>query len=66
MIVRCLEPFQGCLTEGKEYIVHGIDGQYIWIVEDSGRLNWNWIGIFQKITLLESPKLKMRVNWEVI
>lgn len=66
MMVTALDNFQGCLTKDKEYPVFSRDGFYILIVEDSGRLVWNWIGIFKEISKGKSPNLKMETNWNFI
>lgn len=65
MIAIAKESFQSCLTEGKAYKVLSVDGQYLLLQEDSGRLVWNWIGIF-KIEGICSKTERMKTNYNFI
>ena len=62
------DSWQGCLTEGKEYEVLAVYGHYVLIEEDSGRIVWNYVKLFELVGEHEQDKVNVefKVNWNII
>ena len=62
------DKWQGSLTEGKQYEVLAVHGHYVLIEEDSRRLVWNYMKLFNLVGEHEEDKVdvKFTVNWNFI
>jgi hypothetical protein len=53
--VRCVRRAEKFLTIGQEYLIRNITGQYLWLVDDSGKCG-NWLADrFKPVVRVKAP-----------
>ena len=65
--VICLDSWISTLTEGKDYVVLATQFPYVCIVDDMGRVVWEYSKLFTSCSEeVIDDRYKYEVNWEVI
>lgn len=63
MIIRCINGFQSLLTYGKTYKVYSTSFSRYHIMNDMGRMTWEYCKNFEVTDLTEADRENTKLYW---